>query len=152
MCIRDRVSITHNYWLFIDEIQVFKVAETERASKTYSSTAAPENLPVVDDNNLALGAAYETEWPSNMVRPDDNGKLTDGRRASSSYLAKEWVGYTAADGVGAYPVSYTHLARIILVLLLINLHIIALAVYSLPLQTKSPIFLDRGFCFCSRLF
>ena len=96
-----KVSIRHNYWLFIDEIQVFKVAETERASKTYSD-AAQQDLPVVDNNNLALGAAYETEWPSNMVRPDDNGKLTDGRRASSSYLAKEWVGYTAADGIGAY--------------------------------------------------
>ena len=66
-------------------------------------TAEEESAAAVaDDNNLAYGASYETQWPSNVIRPDQNGKLTDGRRASSSYLAEEWVGYTAADGIGAY--------------------------------------------------
>ena len=98
-----KVSFTHNVWLFVDEIEVFQVAETQRPVAARMQAAEEEPAAAVaDDNNLAYGASYETQWPSNVIRPDQNGKLTDGRRASDSYLAEEWVGYTAADGIGAY--------------------------------------------------
>ena len=96
-----KVSLTFNTWAFIDEIQVFQVAETQRPAT--ANTLEENQEPVVpDSNNAAYGATYETTWPSNSVRPDRDNKLTDGRRGSSSYLSKEWVGYTTADGIGAY--------------------------------------------------
>ncbi|PWL44360.1 MAG: hypothetical protein DBY45_05825, partial [Clostridiales bacterium] len=96
-----KVTMTFNTWAFIDEIQVFQVAETQRPK---TANVLDDNLePVaVDSNNAAYGATYETTWPSNDIRPDQGNKLTDGRRGSNSYLSKEWVGYTTADGIGAY--------------------------------------------------
>lgn len=87
-------------WVFFDEVKVLKealVREPAVAEKAAVSGIVP------DSNNIAYGRPYETQWPFSEVRPDsDEGKLTDGKRGTASARSKDWVGYSAIEGLGGY--------------------------------------------------
>ncbi|MEG2597315.1 MAG: hypothetical protein RR977_02715, partial [Oscillospiraceae bacterium] len=81
-----KVVFPTKHWVFVDEISILK-----DCTILPEVPATPESM---DPNNIAVGASYTLAFPAHASYPDDGHKqLTDGKRGSPSYSAREWVGF-----------------------------------------------------------
>ncbi len=81
-----KVSFPTGNGVLLDEIKVLKTRTI--------IPEAPVEEEEMDPNNLSYGKGYTLNFPANASYPDTNNKeLTNGRRGSTIYSSREWVGF-----------------------------------------------------------
>ncbi len=82
-----RFTISGNgFWVFLDEIQVFRKA-------TGAPTSGDLEEGTSSNNNLLYGLSYEASSVSNASYPDSGNELTDGLKGDYNYYGSAWSAY-----------------------------------------------------------